>query len=188
MKKNLLTLSLVLSSILTVWGQSSLIPVDAEESNIHWMAKKVTGEHEGTINLLDGSLEMEGDKIVGGSFTVDMNSIICTDLSGEYKGKLEGHLESDDFFSVANFPKASLLITESEMKMKNHYQMTGALTIKGITHPVNFEMHVEGNTAMTKLIVDRSKYDIRFRSASFFENLGDKMIYDDFELAVNLKF
>lgn len=66
--------------------------------------------------------------------------------------------------------------------------MEGALTIKGITQPINFEMHVEGDTAMTKLVVNRSKYDIRYRSASFFDNLGDKMIYDDFELAVNLKF
>ena len=145
----MITLSLILISFATAWSQSTIIKIEANESNIHWMAKKVTGEHE---------------------------------------GKLEGHLKSDDFFSVDKFPKASLIITKSEMKMQNHYLMNGALTIKGITHPIDFEMHVEGNTAMTKLVVDRSKYDVRFRSASFFENLGDKMIYDDFELAVNLKF
>ena len=188
MKKKMITLSLILISFATAWSQSTIIKIEANESNIHWMAKKVTGEHEGNINLIDGSLEMDGEMISGGSFTVDMTSISCTDLTGEYKGKLEGHLKSDDFFSVDKFPKASLIITKSEMKMQNHYLMSGALTIKGITHPIDFEMHVEGNTAMTKLVVDRSKYNVRFRSASFFENLGDKMIYDDFELAVNLKF
>jgi polyisoprenoid-binding protein YceI len=74
------------------------------------------------------------------------------------------------------------------MKMKNHYMMEGDLTIKGITNPISFEMHVEGNSATTKLIVDRSKFDVRYGSNSFFDNLGDKAIYDDFELDVNLKF
>lgn len=184
----MIALSLILVSAATAWSQSTIISIDTNESNIKWMAKKVTGEHEGNINLIEGSLEMDGDKISGGNFSVDMTSISCTDLTGEYKGKLEGHLKSDDFFSVDKFPKASLIITNSEKKMENHYVMSGALTIKGITHPIDFEMHVEGNTAMTKLVVNRSKYDVRFRSASFFENLGDKMIYDDFELAVNLKF
>ena len=188
MKKKINILLLILITTTSAWSQSSMIKINADESNIHWLAKKVTGEHEGVIKLVEGSFEMDDDQINGGSFTVDMTSIICTDLSGEYKGKLEGHLKSDDFFGVEKFPRASMLITKSEKKMENHYAMEGALTIKGITNPINFEMHVEGNTAATKLVVDRSKYDVRFRSASFFENLGDKMIYDDFELAVNLKF
>lgn len=188
MKKKMSTLLLLLAAVSTAWSQASKMNIDSNASSVQWNAKKVTGEHEGTIKLIEGSLEMDGETISGGNFTVDMTTIDCTDLTGEYKGKLEGHLRSDDFFSVDKFPKASLVITKSEMKMKNHYAMEGALTIKGITQPINFEMHVEGDTAMTKLVVNRSKYDIRYRSASFFDNLGDKMIYDDFELAVNLKF
>ena len=77
-----------------------MIQIDASGSTIHWTAEKVTGAHEGNISLIDGNIEMEGDQIKGGSFTVDMTTIISTDLSGEYKNKLEGHLKSDDFFSV----------------------------------------------------------------------------------------
>ena len=113
----MITLSLILVSAATAWSQSTIISIDTNESNIKWMAKKVTGEHEGNINLIEGSLEMDGDKISGGNFSVDMTSISCTDLTGEYKGKLEGHLKSDDFFSVDKFPKASLIITKSEKKM-----------------------------------------------------------------------
>jgi polyisoprenoid-binding protein YceI len=188
MKKNLNFILFVFMTVTVGWSQSSVLKVNTEGSSVHWKAKKVTGEHEGNVNLTEGSFEMEGSQITSGSFTVDMSSISCTDLSGEYKGKLEGHLKSDDFFSVEKFPTANLVITKSELKMKNHYLMEGDLTIKGITHPVNFEMHFEEDTAQTKLILDRSKYDIRFRSASFFENLGDTMIYDEFELDVNLKF
>ena len=72
--------------------------------------------------------------------------------------------------------------------MENHYEMTADLTIKGITHPVTFEMHVEGDSANTKFMIDRSKYNVRYGSNSFFDNLGDKAIYDEFELDVNLKF
>ena len=174
MKKKMKILLLIFAVTTTAWSQSSMIQIDASGSTIHWTAEKVTGAHEGNISLIDGNIEMEGDQIKGGSFTVDMTTIISTDLSGEYKNKLEGHLKSDDFFSVEKFPKAFMVITKSEKKMDNHYAMEGALTVKGITHPINFEMHIEGNSATTKLIVDRSKYDVRFRSASFFENLEIK--------------
>lgn len=183
----MITLALFITAA-TAWSQSNITKIDIEQSEIQWLAKKVTGQHNGTINLSDGSLEINMDQITGGSFTVDMSSIVCKDLTGEYKGKLEGHLKSDDFFGVEKFPKALLTITKSEMKMKNHYMMEGDLTIKGITNPISFEMHVEGNSATTKLIVDRSKFDVRYGSNSFFDNLGDKAIYDDFELDVNLKF
>ena len=131
---------------------------------------------------------MQNDLISGGNFEVDLTSIFVSDLNGEYKQKLEGHLKSDDFFSVDKFPKANLLIKETRQKMPNHYEINADLTIKGITNPVSFEMHIEDNVAMSKLIIDRSKFDVRYGSNSFFENLGDKTIYDDFEIDVTLKF
>ena len=186
MKNKMLSL-LILATTLTAWSQSKVIKVNAEESSIHWLAKKVTGQHEGNINIVSGNLEMEENAISGGNFEVDMTSLMVTDLTGEYKDKLEGHLKSDDFFGVAKFPKANLVITGSTQKMANHYEVTANLTIKEITHPITFEMHVENEEAMTKLVIDRSKYDIRYGSNSFFDNLGDKAIYDEFEIDVTLK-
>ena len=181
-------LLLLLALTFNAWGQTKEMSINPEESSIHWLAKKVTGQHDGTIKITSGSLTMQNDLISGGNFEVDMTSIFVSDLNGEYKQKLEGHLKSDDFFSVDKFPKANLLIKETRQKMPNHYEINADLTIKGITNPVSFEMHIEDNVAMSKLIIDRSKFDVRYGSNSFFENLGDKTIYDDFEIDVTLKF
>ena len=182
------TLLLLLALTFNAWGQTKEMSINPEESSIHWLAKKVTGQHDGTIKITSGSLTMQNDLISGGNFEVDMTSIFVSDLNGEYKQKLEGHLKSDDFFSVDKFPKANLLIKETRQKMPNHYEINADLTIKGITNPVSFEIHIEDNVAMSKLIIDRSKFDVRYGSNSFFENLGDKTIYDDFEIDVTLKF
>ena len=109
-------------------------------------------------------------------------------MKGEYKAKLEGHLKSNDFFEVENFPTASLVITSATKKMRNHHEVTAELTIRGITNPITFEMHIENDNAMAKLAIDRTKYDIRYRSNSFFDNLGDIAIYNEFELDIKLKF
>ncbi|MEK9613400.1 MAG: YceI family protein [Flavobacteriaceae bacterium] len=187
MKKNILSLLLIAAIQTMALGQSSILKVDTKESQIHWIGKKVTGQHEGNIKLNSGSIAMDDKNIVGGSFEVDMASIVCTDLSGEYGTKLEKHLKSNDFFGVDDYPIAQMNIKGADQKMTNHFEVTGELTIRGITHPINFEMHLDGDQISTKLIVDRSKYDVRYRSGSFFENLGDKMIYDDFELDIILK-
>ena len=187
MKKTISTIVVVLFTI-SSWGQSTLIPINIEMSSIHWVGKKVTGQHDGIINLISGALEINEGILVGGQFEVDMTSITVQDLSGEYKEKLEGHLKSDDFFAVESFPTASLVITQAEKKMENHYAVTADLSVRGITRTVNFEMHLVDNSASSKVIIDRSKYNVKFRSGSFFENLGDNLIYDDFELDVVLKF
>jgi polyisoprenoid-binding protein YceI len=187
MKKTILTLALLASAI--SFAQTSTINVDTEKSVINWLAAKVTGEHNGTIKLKSGALEMSDAGLTGGQFEVDMTTINNLDLSGEYKDKLEGHLKSDDFFSVANHPTAQLVFKEvTKRKDQNVYVVVGALTIKNITHPITFDLEMNANEATTKVVVDRSKYDVRFRSASFFENLGDKLIFDDFELDVKLVF
>lgn len=175
----------VVLSTLSVTAQTKR--VDAAKSTINWVGKKVTGQHEGTVNLKDGALVFKGKKLVGGNFTVDMASINTTDLSGKSKDNLNGHLKSDDFFGTDNFPTATLVFKSLSEKAKNLYTVTADLTIKGKTNPITFEMATTKNTAVTTLKVDRTKYDIKYKSGSFFENLGDKVIYDEFELAVALK-
>ena len=162
--------------------------VDVKASTVEWTGEKVTGSHNGSIDLESGYFMMEDDKIVGGEFVMDMSSIVVTDLTGENKGKLEGHLKSEDFFGVEKHPTAKLVITSAAAKGDGKYGIVGDLTIKNETHPITFDLEMNGNSATTELTIDRSKYNVRYGSGSFFDNLGDKTIYDNFELAVNLKF
>ena len=162
--------------------------VDVEASTINWTGEKVTGSHNGTIELESGHLMMEDDKIVGGEFVMDMSTITVTDLSGENKGKLEGHLKSEDFFGIEKHPEAKLVITSAAAKGNGKYGIVGDLTIKNETHPITFDLEMNGDSASTQLTIDRSKYNVRYGSGSFFDNLGDKTIYDNFELDVELKF
>ncbi len=162
--------------------------VNTTESKIIWTGKKVTGKHTGTIDLKSGDLVFNNKKLVGGNFVMNMNTISATDLSGEYKTDLDNHLKADDFFGVEKFPTASLALKSIGTKSKNTYVVTADLTIKGITKPITFDIVITKNTAATKLIIDRTKYDIKFNSGNFFENLGDKTIDDNFELVVKLKY
>jgi polyisoprenoid-binding protein YceI len=177
---------LVLFAFENVEAQTSVI--DASKSKITWLGKKITGQHEGTINFKDGYLIFKDKVVAGGSFTVDMTTISNTDQTGKGKTNLEAHLKSDDFFSVHNFPTSTLVFKTIANKGNNIYSITADLTIKGITKPIKFDLAVKGNTATANLVIDRTKYDIRYGSGSFFENLGDKTIYDNFELTVELGF
>ena len=119
---------------------------------------------------------------------MDMSSITSTDLEGEYKGKLEGHLKSDDFFGVEKHPNASLIFTKVKSTGKNSYEVTGDITIKGKTDTIKFDISVYGNKANVTLKVDRTKFDVKYGSSSFFDGLKDKAIYDDFDLVADLEF
>tara|TARA_R110002050_G_scaffold24083_2_gene64220 strand:+ start:12276 stop:12854 length:579 start_codon:yes stop_codon:yes gene_type:complete len=162
--------------------------IKTENSKVVWKGYKVTGSHEGTIAIKSGTLSFDGDKLVGGEFVIDMTTISATDLQGEYKGKLDGHLKSDDFFGVATYPTASLVFTQVETSGKNAYNVTGDLTIKGKTNPVSFTISIYGNKATASLKIDRTKYGVEYNSTSFFENLKDKAIYDEFDLVTDLEF
>jgi polyisoprenoid-binding protein YceI len=164
--------------------------VDSQKSVMGWNGKKVTGEHSGNVKVSDGTLMTDGGKLTGGTFTFDMNSITCTDLTdATYNAKFIGHIKSEDFFNTAKFPTSTFKITKVTPKGGNAYDITGNMTIKGITNAVTFPATVKmtGNTieADGKATLDRTKYDIRYGSKSFFENIGDKAIYDDF--TVDLK-
>jgi len=165
--------------------------VDTQKSKVEWLGKKVTGEHSGTIMISDGSIILNGDDLKSGSFVVDMNSIKCTDIKDEgYRAKLEGHLKSDDFFGIEKFPKSKFEIVESKYLGEGNYKVKGNITIKEITKPIEFTVnlhkHGEDIHVSGKVVIDRSKFNIRYGSGSFFDNLGDKTIYDDFELTLDL--
>jgi polyisoprenoid-binding protein YceI len=186
--KNLKTIALafvVALSTLAVTAQTKKI--DVSKSSIKWLAKKVTGEHSGTVALQSGALVFKKDALKGGTFTVNMTSLTATDLTGEYLDKLNGHLKSDDFFGTEKFKTSTLVFKTVAPKGNNVYSVTADLTIKGITKPVAFDITVKGNTATTTFNVDRTKYDIKYNSKSFFDSIGDKAIYDEFELTVNLE-
>lgn len=156
------------------------------QSNIDWVGRKVTGAHNGTIAVKEGELILNAGKLTGGKFIIDTTSIKILDVTDPAtNAQFAGHLASDDFFSIEKYPEATLQITSVS---GNHVE--GNLTIKGITHPVGFDAAVNVNgdllTTTGKLVIDRTKYGIKFRSGNFFKDLGDTLIYNDFELNVNV--
>lgn len=163
--------------------------IDTKKSSIKWVGKKLTGSHNGTVDFKSGTLAFKGGKLNGGTFTVDMTSIAVTDLeAGKGKEKLEGHLKNDDFFATDKFGTAKLDIKTVQAKANGVYGVTADLTIKGKTAPVSFDLTVAKNTATTKFNIDRSKFDVKYGSKSFFEGLGDNVINDEFEVEVALVF
>lgn len=161
--------------------------IDTEKSSIKWYGEKIGGSHEGYIKLKSGTLEVMDDRIVSGSFMVDMSSITNTDLEDEgYNKKLVDHLKSDDFFGVEKYPEASFVILKSTVFSDGKAEVSGEITIKGKTEPLSFDVTRKGNTYMASVDVDRSKFDVRYGSNSFFDNLGDMAIDDIFTLTIKL--
>lgn len=185
---------ILLSIVLLVFSYSAFskeYKINSASSTLEWEAKKVTGQHHGTIAFAEGTLSVEHKKISGGKVVVDMNTIVNTDLTDAgYNQKLIGHLKSDDFFGVAKFPQASLEVKNVAPKSENVYHFTADLTIKGITSPVEFDAEVNDASgqisAIGTMVVNRTKYGIKYGSGSFFQGLGDKVIYDDFTLKFKL--
>ena len=160
--------------------------VVAAESNVDWVGKKVTGAHNGTIDVKEGEVILNDGKLESGTFIIDTTSIKILDVTDPgTNAQFWGHLASDDFFSLDKYPEATLNITSVSGEHVN-----GDLTIKGTTHPVDFDIKLQLNgevlTATGKIIIDRTKYGMKFRSANYFKNLGDNLIYNDFELNVSL--
>jgi polyisoprenoid-binding protein YceI len=159
--------------------------VDTSKSTIGWSAKKVGGGHTGTVNITEGSLIYNGKTLEKGMFSMDMSSITSDNA------RVTTHLKSPDFFSSENNPKSKFEITKVSSAGKDRVNITGNLTIKGITHPLTFPATVKQANgvvvaAASGIRVDRTKYDIKFRSKTFFGDIGDKAIDDEFELNINL--
>ena len=199
MKKGTFMIALIAMG-LTVMANGPKAPkgetlkVDAKASTFKWNAKKVTGEHSGTMNIASGNIIVDKGIVTGGTVIVDMTSIDVTDLQGEYKGKLEGHLKSEDFFSVEKNTTSSLVIKKviaiKGSKTAENYTVTADLTIKGITKEIVFPaiIVVKGNTATANadFMIDRTQFDIKYGSKSFIEGIGDKAIDNDFNVKVRI--
>ena len=168
--------------------------VDVKASKVEWIGEKVTGKHHGTVSLSKGVVYNNHGSL-GGSFIMDMTTIAVSDLEGDKKGKLEGHLKSEDFFSVEKFPTSNFEITSvtpraGYVEGGPNFDVSGKLTIKGITNNVTFPAIIkfEGSamTAKVEMKIDRSKYDIRYGSKTFFPDIGDKAISDEFTLKIDV--
>jgi Uncharacterized conserved protein len=165
--------------------------INNAKSKVEWVGRKVTGAHNGTIDFKAGRLQFNENMLIGGNFVIDTTSIKILDITDPAtNAQFAGHLASDDFFSSAQFPEASMEISQVEPREKGSYHVNGDLTIKGITHPVHFDLqldqHEKSLSASGKMTIDRTKYDIRFRSGNFFTNLGDNLIYNNFDLNFTL--
>jgi polyisoprenoid-binding protein YceI len=170
----------------TVHAEQKKMNADTKKTTLNWHGEKVLGKHTGTILLKEGWLHLNNNMITAGEFHIDMTSIKDDD-SNE---RLEGHLKSDDFFGVEKHPLSKIVIIGSEAFDKGSSLVKGNLTIKGITLPLEFMVKMEkadeGIWFNTHITVDRSKYNVRYGSGSFFDNLGDKAIHDEFRVKVNL--
>jgi polyisoprenoid-binding protein YceI len=175
-------------------GSGKTYKIIPDRSNLEWEAAKVTGKHHGTVNISGGELIADGNELQSGRFEVEMASIRVLDIQDpESNLKLTNHLKSDDFFSVENNPVSVFEITNIVPKTDdagNTHQIEGNLTIKGITNNISFpaKVMIDNNriVADAEFKVDRTKWDIKFRSGKFFENLGDNLIYDDFTIRFNI--
>lgn len=159
--------------------------VDIANSSIGWSAKKVGGGHTGTVKITEGSLVYNGKSLQKGVFLMDMSSITSDNA------RVTNHLKSPDFFSAEKNPSSKFEITKVSAAGKERVSITGNLTIKGITHPLTFPATVKQGKDVVVAVasgirVDRTKYDIKFRSKTFFGDIGDKAIDDEFELNINL--
>ncbi len=155
-------------------------------SNVNWVGKKVTGAHNGVISIKEGELTLNDDQLIGGKIIVDLPSLKILDITDPAtNAQFAGHLASDDFFSIEKYPEAILEITSVCGK-----RVEGSLTIKGISHTIGFDADVNVNRdtliATGKMVIDRTKFGMKFRSGNFFKDLGDNLIYNDFELNINL--
>ena len=160
-----------------------------KESKIVWEGSKVTGSHEGTVNLKSGFLIFKNGGLIGGEFVLDMTSIVCTDLSGKGKAGLENHLKNADFFDVNNYPTAELIILGAEkVGTEQDYTIKGEITIKEITQKIAFKAKIERKKARARLVIDRTLFGIIYKSGNFFKELADKAIYDEFKMQIELGF
>lgn len=185
MKTVILSAVFVIASAVVTLAQKS--EINRSKSSVEWTGNKIGGSHNGTISIKSGYLEFKNNQITGGEVIIDMATITNTDLKDEsYNQKLVGHLKSDDFFGVTNFPTSAFVITKASKFTKGKATVTGKLSIKGKTEMITFDVIKNGSVYTAQIEVDRSKYNVRYGSNSFFDNLGDKAIDDIFVLDVKL--
>ena len=183
------TAAIFITVFVSILTAADTLQVDMENSQIKWIGRKVTGEHSGTLNLSGGWVVLDKNSINSGKFIFDMASISNTDIeSPEWKQKLEDHLKSEDFFHTDSFPHAILEIKNRQSLIiensKISAQVLADLTIRGITHEIKFPFDLTQSqnnfNAEGSVDIDRTLYNIQYKSGKYFDELGDKLIYDNF--------
>ena len=172
-------------------GDGKAYSVDLENATLKWTANRVTKTHWGYISMKGGHIVIDGKNIISGDFQVDMNSIVVRDMDeSPWRTKLENHLKSSDFFNVEKFPTSQLSINKVSFN-QGAFKVVGDLTIRGITHSVEFPAIIKfsdsGPQATGQIKINRTLFDVNFRSGTFFTDLGDKMIYDEFTIDFEVK-
>ena len=186
MKKPILFVAFIFA-LTSAFAQKTSLTIDTKASSIKWEAKKVIGGHVGTINIKNGTIQTDKAKIVAGEFIIDMNSMLCTDAP-----KLTDHLKNEDFFNVPQYGTAKFVITKVD-NSKTTAVITGNLTIKDKTKSISFPVKVTNSSngvleaEANDIKINRLDFDIKYRSASFFADLGNRAIEDEFILNVKLK-
>ena len=170
--------------------------VDPTSSVIEWQGEKPTGTHTGTIQIAEGTFHANDSIVESGTFVIDMASINVTDLEGTDKENLENHLKGTvegkegDFFNVNEFPQAKFEVTGIS-EVNGQSMLQGNLTMKGETKNVEFPVNIDLNgeeiilTSET-FTIDRTKWNINFKSKSVFDSLGDNFINDEIELTIKV--
>lgn len=185
------SVALALTLAFPVFAQDVVYKIDVSKSVVNWAGSKLVGKHHGILKFKEGTLTLtDKGALKSGEFKVDMTTLQDQDLDGGMKEKLEGHLKSDDFFSVEKNPLSFLKFTKVKAKTKGVYAVEADLTIKGKTAPVKFDATIELKdkvaTGKAPVDFDRTVYDVRYGSGKFFQNLGDKVINDKIELNVEV--
>src|SRR5688572_30773029 len=169
-------------------GDEKYVVIDTKESVVTWKGSSVEGAHTGYVYISKGELMIENGQLVGGTAEVDMSTIEGDDHRSD--NNLIKHLKDPDFFDVKKFPISTIAITRVASINVEDKEITGNLTIKGITLPVSFPAKVEVKGGIVKangkLVIDRTKWDVRYNSGKFYDNLADKTISDSIEFHIKI--
>ncbi len=195
------TMSRTAVLVLSMWmalaaaGQTTY-RVDPAATTVTWTGRKVIGQHTGHIKAESGSVQWGRNGMAGAEITIDMTSITVLDMDPESTAELTSHLKSRDFFNVWQYPRSSFRATRVEKIAgaaagSPNYTISGDLSIKGVSNPVTFPVLAvqdkQGIHATGTLAFDRTQYGIKYRSGSFFDALGDKVIDDKVQIDFDLR-
>lgn len=172
------------------YGAHETNSIDTKESIVKWKGSNVAGtnSHTGYISISKGALHVENGQLVGGTAEVAMNTI--EDENHDRDNMLVTHLKGTDFFDVERFPVSTIVLTKAVSTSGENKKVTGNLTIKGITHPVTFPARIEVKGGVVKmdgkLVIDRTLWDVRYKSGKFFDNLADGAISDSIAFDIKI--
>jgi len=171
----------------------------ASGAQINWVGNKPFVEnygHNGTIDITSGTMMVDNGNLAGGEFTIDMNTIIAADMVGnENYDKLVGHLKSDDFFAVEQYPTAKFEITavtaEANAELGTSHKISGNLTMRDVTKNITFDANVTTtdnsvSIAAPAFKIDRKNWNVMFGSTGIAGLAKDKLIADDIQLSFEI--